>query len=81
MPPIPPMPPPGIAGTASFGCSATMASVITSRPRYRSRILECNPNDLRRIDDAGLNEVLLFFGLGIEAVGVGLAVEHPANDL
>jgi hypothetical protein len=32
MPPIPPMPPPGIAGTSFFGCSATMASVITSAP-------------------------------------------------
>jgi hypothetical protein len=29
---MPPMPPPGIAGTSFFGCSATMASVITSAP-------------------------------------------------
>ena len=35
MPPIPPMPPPGppgIAGPCFFGNSATMASVVISRP-------------------------------------------------
>src|SRR5262245_30822192 len=33
MPPIPPMPPPGMAGAeVSFGSSATIASVVTRRP-------------------------------------------------
>jgi len=37
MPPIPPMPPPGMGGTSFFWCSATMASVVIMRPAEHTR--------------------------------------------
>jgi hypothetical protein len=67
MPPMPPPPPPpiGIAGL-SFGTSATIASVVIRRPATEGRVLQRGAHDLRRIDDAGLDHVDRFFGLGVE---------------
>jgi hypothetical protein len=38
---MPPMPPPGIAGACGFGRSATIASVVMSRPAIEAA--PCNP--------------------------------------
>src|SRR5215204_7097265 len=47
-----------------------MASVVISRP---------GTDDLRRIDNAGLEHVLILFGLSIEAEGLRLVVSDPPD--
>ena len=80
MPPMPP--PPGMAGTAALGSgfSATVASVVTSRPATVGGILQSHPHDLGRINDAGLDQVAKPTRLGIEAEGhvalVGQLADH-----
>ena len=77
---MPPMPPPGMAGAASFfGSSATMASVVTSRPATEAGVLQGSAHDLGRVDDAGLDHVDIGLVLGVEAEGVPL-LEHLRYD-
>jgi hypothetical protein len=78
MPPPPP-PPIGIAGL-SFGTSATIASVVIRRPATEGRVLQRGAHDLRRIDDAGLDHVDIFFGLGVEAPVLRLVLADLADD-
>ena len=64
MPPIPPMPPLGMAGASLFGCSVIVASVVTIKPAIDAA--SC-ADDLRRIDNAELDKVAVLAGLRIVA--------------
>src|SRR5437870_5772849 len=44
-------------------------------PRHRGGVLQRRPDHLGRVDDAGLQQVLVGLGLGVESEG-GLAVPH-----
>src|SRR3954452_1286413 len=48
--------------------------------RNRRCVLDCNTDDLRRVDDALRNQVDVFTGLGIKAVGVLILLEDLADD-
>jgi hypothetical protein len=78
-----PMPPPGgMPPLAPFfsGRSATIASVVISRPENRGRILQSRAHDLSRVDDAGLDQVLELAGLRVEAEVVGVVLQRLAGD-
>src|SRR5450631_2996528 len=45
----------------------------------RNGVFQCGTNDLRRIDDAGLDQVDIFLAGGIEAK-IALTAHHPCND-
>ena len=47
---------------------------------HARRILQRRAHNLRRIDDAGLDEVDILFGLRVEAEGVRLLLEQLADD-
>ena len=49
------------------------------QPRDRHHVLERHPHDLRRIDDAGLDEVAVHAARGVEALGSG-AGANPLDD-
>ena len=79
---IPPMPPPpgGIADSFfSSGISATSASVVSSSDAIDAAFWRAGPHDLGRVDDAGLDEVLVRLGLGVEA-GLGVHLLHALHD-
>ncbi len=59
----------------SFGASATIASVVTSRPATEAASCRARAHDLGRVDDALLHHVDILFGLGVEAEGLGLVLE------
>jgi hypothetical protein len=65
MPPIPP--PPGIAGASpsSEPPAYHALPVVIRRPATTPRILQSGPDDLRGVDDAGLEHVDNSSGLGI----------------
>ena len=78
----PPMPPPpgGMPVGAFFsGFSATIASVVISRPATDSGALQRGAHDLGRIDDAGLDHVDVLALLGVEAEVDVLLVEHACR--
>jgi hypothetical protein len=77
---MPPLPPPGMTGASFFfGASATMASVVIIKTSDRRGVLESDPYDLRRIDDAGTQHVDILLGLRVEAVGLGLVLGNLAD--
>ena len=49
-------------------------------PSNRRCVLHRRANHLGRIDDAGQDEVLVFLGLGIEALSLVVALDQPAGD-
>ena len=74
MPPMPPMPPPGgIAGIAGFGSgfSATMASVVTSKPATDAASCSACLTTFCRIDDGDIRELAV--------VSVGPPAAHGAD--
>src|SRR4249919_3805406 len=79
MPPIPPMPPPpgGIPAPPwfFFGTSATIASC-----RNRGCVLNRYANHLGRVDDALGDQIAVFAGLRVEAVGILVLFEDLAED-
>src|SRR5208282_4434618 len=46
----------------------------------RSRVLQSNPHDLRRIDDAGVQHIDILLSLGVEAESLGLVGQDLADD-
>src|SRR2546423_3221335 len=48
--------------------------------RNRRCVLDCNADDLRRVDDALRNQVDVFTGLGIKAVSVLILLEDLADN-
>src|SRR4029077_5114907 len=46
----------------------------------RSRVLQRNPHNLRRINDAGVQHVDILLGLGVEAEGLRLVLKNLADD-
>ena len=78
MPPMPP--PPGIAGAASFfGGSATMASVVISRPATEAASCSAVRTTLAGSMMPACDQVDVLFGLGVEAEGGRLVLEHLAD--
>ena len=73
-----PPPPPGIAGAGSSGSSATMASVVISRPA-----IEPHPAAPRarpgRVDDTGLDRSTVLLLLRVEAERLRLVLEDLAD--
>ena len=59
-----PPPPPGIAGASFFssGISETSASVVSSSDAIDDGVLQRRAHDLGRVDDAGLDQVLVRVG-------------------
>ena len=51
------------------GFSAIMASVVSSSDADAGGVLQRRADDLGRVDDAGLDQVLVLLGLGVEAEG------------
>jgi hypothetical protein len=45
----------------------------------RCGVLQCDTNDLRRVDDAGAQHVDILLGLGVEAEGLRLVLKHFAD--
>jgi len=79
---MPSMPPPcGIEGIGFFsGFSATIASVVTSRPATEAAFSSAIRTTFGRVDDARLQHVDIFARLGVEApVGI-VAIEQLADD-
>ena len=78
MPPMPP--PPGIAGTrapsSAFGDHRLGGD---EEAGDRGRVLQRRAHDLGRIDDAGLDHVDIFLGLGVEAPVRGLVLADLAD--
>ena len=75
------MPPPGMAGGAillrrlgdhRFGGDHEAGD--------RSCVLQGDPHDLRRVDDAGVQHVDILLGLGVEAKGLRLVLKNLADD-
>jgi hypothetical protein len=73
---MPPIPPPGMAG-ASFRDHGLGRD---HQACDRRGVLQCDTNDLRRVDDAGAQHVNILLGLGVEAEGLRLVLKHLADD-
>ena len=77
---MPPMPPIGRRRhrrrrrSSRLGASAIIASVVMSRPATEAASWRAVRTDLGGVDDAGLQHVDVFLGLGVEAVGLGRVV-------
>jgi hypothetical protein len=63
-----------------FGVSAIMASVVNHETGDRRRVLQRDPDDLSRIDDAGVQHVDILFSLRVKAEGLRLVLEDLADD-
>jgi hypothetical protein len=61
------MPPAAAAAILFFGFSAIMASVVISRPATEAAFCRAGADDLRRVDDAHLDQVAVLFRLRVEA--------------
>jgi hypothetical protein len=74
-------PPPGIAGggDAFFGASATMASVVTSRPATEAASCKAARTTLAGSMDALVDHVDIVLALGVEAEGLGLVLQDLAD--
>ena len=77
---MPPMPRARQPAAFFSGCSATIASVVTSRPATDAASCSASAHDLGRVDDAGLHHVDILAGLGVEAVVGVVLVEQLADD-
>ena len=76
MPPMPPSPPPMPPPAGAFsGLSAMTTSVVRNRAGDRRCVLQRRAGDLGRVDDAGLDHVLVLTGGRVEAV-TDLEVAH-----
>jgi hypothetical protein len=78
MPPIPPIPPPappGMAEPCFFGSSATIASVVISRPAT-----EAAPCSVCRVDDALRDQIAILASLRVIAEGVGVLFQDLTDD-
>ncbi len=72
--------PPGIgASFFSSGISDTSASVVSSSDAIDDGVLQRRADDLRRVDDAGLHQVLVGVGQRVEALVV-LHLAHLLHD-
>jgi hypothetical protein len=75
------MSPPGIAAAASFfGSSATMASVVISRPATEAASCRARTDNLGRVNDTSFDHVDEFFGLGVEAEVCRVFLDLADND-
>jgi hypothetical protein len=76
------MPAPGMASAACcfFGSSATIASVVMSRPATDAAPCSATRTTLCGVDDALGHEVAVFAVLGVEAIIVLLLVEDLPDD-
>jgi len=78
MPPIPP--PPGIAGAElSFGTSATIASVVTSRPATEAASCSARRTTLAGSTMPFYDQVDILIVRGIEAESLGLRIQDLAD--
>ena len=68
------------AAAAFLGFSATIASVVISRPGDRRRILQGAAHHLGRVDDALGDQVAVGAGLGVVAPGVVGVLHDLADD-
>ena len=75
-----PPPPPGIAGLCFFGSSATIASVVISRPAMEAAPCSACAHHFGRVDDALRHQVAILAGLCVIAEGVGVLFQDLAND-
>src|SRR5262245_10955832 len=75
---MPPPGPPGMVGLCFFGSSATMASVVMSRPATEAA--PCSgAHYFGRVDDALRDEIAVLARLRVIAVGVGVLLQDLAD--
>src|SRR5260370_191500 len=68
------------AGAALLGHFGDHGFGGDQQSRDRGRVLDRRTNDLGRVDDALLDEIAIFAGLRVEAVGIRLVLEDLADD-